>query len=61
MAKRRWSLWPGRFSRELNAISGVAGLGGIAVGASGVNFSPVLPPRSLLAQVASSSLAHWDT
>lgn len=30
--KRRWGLWPSRIAGELNGISGVAGVGGTAMG-----------------------------
>jgi hypothetical protein len=33
VAARRWRQWPGRTVQELNGVSGVAGLGGIAIGA----------------------------
>jgi hypothetical protein len=34
--KRRWTQWPGRTARELNGVAGVAGLGGVALGAGGL-------------------------
>jgi len=34
-AKRKWSIWPGRTAAELNSVSGVAGVGGAAVGIAG--------------------------
>ena len=37
-AKRRWKQWPGRTFQELNGLSGIAGLGGIAIGAGGLTF-----------------------
>jgi hypothetical protein len=33
--KRRWRQWPGRAAGELNGVSGVAGVGGIVLGAGG--------------------------
>jgi len=38
LPKRRWVKWPGRTAQELNGVAGVAGLGGIAVGASSLAF-----------------------
>jgi hypothetical protein len=35
-AKRQWMEWPGRAAQELNGVSGVAGLGGIAISAGGL-------------------------
>lgn len=36
--RRRWAQWPKRISHELNGLSGVAGLGGVALGAGGLSF-----------------------
>lgn len=33
--KRLWGRWPARFSDKLNGISGLAGLGGAAIGVAG--------------------------
>ncbi|EGW22673.1 GTPase domain-containing protein [Methylobacter tundripaludum] len=33
--KRRWKLWPSRIASKLNGISGVAGVGGTAMGIAG--------------------------
>lgn len=35
MLKRRWKSWPGRVLTELNGVSGLAGLGGTAMGVAG--------------------------
>jgi hypothetical protein len=35
MEHRRWKLWPNRISNELNGVSGLAGVGGTAIGVAG--------------------------
>ncbi len=37
-AARRWTDWPARTVKELNGVSGIAGLGGIAIGAGSLTF-----------------------
>jgi len=36
--RRRWAQWPGRISQELNGVSGLASLGGIAITAGSLTF-----------------------
>ncbi len=36
--KRTWFKWPGRIAQELNGVSGIAAIGGTAIGAGGLTF-----------------------
>ena len=53
--KRRWSLWPKRIGSELNGVSGIAGVGGTAMGIAGISI--LAGPAAIALTTAGAAIA----